>query len=54
MEVARPFVTSLSKTGYVENMTQDSEVVVIIQQVFDNPKEAYTKELMDAAFSPLG
>ena len=23
-------------------------------QVFDNPKEAYTKELMDAAFSPLG
>ena len=23
-------------------------------QVLDNPKEAYTKELMDAAFSPLG
>ena len=23
-------------------------------QVFDKPKEAYTKELMDAAFSPLG
>ena len=23
-------------------------------QVFDDPKEAYTKELMDAAFAPLG